>query len=222
MATQVNGSPQFAYGPRVDLSTLKDLYEGDTEVEAYVPPEGAIDNLGIRSVDTFHVPGQGDFTVEFRGYVRVARSEPTTENWRSTEVYTNLIHMYMHGESPELGPITVRLNPDTLSTGCINTPFEDTGDEERIPKACRMAVGAFFEAPKLGLTLFNKEPVVLTIEDVRSIPPAGNPGRGQIYRMLPLFDVENPDEKPVAYLTQLNFSMGTYLPESEAEEMLTA
>jgi hypothetical protein len=71
--------------------------------------------------------------------------------------------------------------------------------------------------PKLGLELFNKEPVLLTIDDVRSIPPAGNPGKGQIYQMLPLYDVANPDAEPVAYLTSLSFRMGTYLPQPEEQ-----
>jgi len=213
----IQSSPdQFAYGPRIDLQELEDLYEGAT-VTPFTPPKGGIDNLGIRSVDTFTVPGFGESTVEFRGYVRVARSQPTTDDWASTEVFTNMIEMYMYGESEELGPITVRLQPETLSTGCIHTPFEET-DTNQPEKACRMAVGAIFEAPKMGLTLFNKEPVVLTIDHVKSIPPAGNPGRGQIYRMLPLFDRENPEGRPVAYLTSLSFAMGTYLaPETVAE-----
>jgi len=219
MATE-SSREQFAYGPRIDLTQLEDLFEG-AQVEQYRPPEGGIDNLGIRSVDTFMVPGMGEFTVEFRGYVRVARSQPTTDEWASTEVYTNMIEMYMYGESPELGPITVRLQPETLSTGCIHTPFEET-DTSQPEKACRMAVGAIFEAPQIGLTLFNKEPVVLTIDHVRSIPPAGNPGRGQIYRMLPLYDRDNPDGTPVAYLTSLNFAMGTYLPPAEVAQLASA
>jgi hypothetical protein len=122
----------------------------------------------------------------------------------------------MEGESPELGPITVALNPECLSTGMIRTPF-DAETEQQPAKACRMAVGAVFELPRLGLKLFNKEPVLLTIDDVRSIPPAGNPGKGQIYQMLPLYDVDNADAEPVAYLTSLSFRMGTYLPEPQSE-----
>src|SRR5919204_4442622 len=108
--------------------------------------------------------------------------------------------MRTEGESPDLGPIHVTLNPDCLSTGMIKTPF-DAEAEAQPAKACRMAVGAVFELPKLGLKLFNKEPVLLTIDDVRAIPPAGNPGKGQIYHMLPLYDAATPEGEPVAYLT---------------------
>jgi hypothetical protein len=212
MATTASPEPKIAYGPRVDLEGLPDLFEPQT-VMPYTPPPAGIDNLGISSLDVFNVPGVGEFTVEFQGYVRVARSEPTTSDWVTSEVYTNLIEMRMEGEHPELGAISVTLNSDCLSTGQIRTPFTDETAAGQPAKACRMAVGAVFSLPKLGLTLYNREPVILTIDDVRSIPPAGNPGKGQIYRMLPLYDRSNPDGAPVAYLTSLQFRMGTYLPD---------
>jgi hypothetical protein len=211
MATAVKNEPRIKYGPQLDTN-VPNLFDPQT-VTPYTPPPAGIDNLGITSVDTFKVPGVGEFTVEFNGQVRVVRSRPTTDEWATTEVYTNLIELHMHGDSPELGPIDVTLNHECLSTGMIRTPF-DAESETQPAKACRMAVGAMFELPKLGLKLFNKEPVLLTIDDVRSIPPAGNPGKGQIYQMLPLYDVENADAEPVAFLTSLSFRMGTYLTES--------
>ena len=87
---------------------------------------------------------------------------------RSAEVYTNLIEMRMVGECPELGEITVTLNPDCLSTGQIRTPFDPYAGEGPSAKACRMAVGAIFDMPKLGLKLINKEPIIL---DHRRRPP---------------------------------------------------
>jgi len=203
----------LAWGPRIDLTTLPDLYAPQT-VPAYTPPVTGIDNLGITSTDTFVVAGRGEFKVDFKGYVRVARSQPTTTEWNSSVVFTNLIEMCMRGEAPEVGPIVVTLNPDFLSTGQLNTPF---GDEQlhQPAKACRMAVGAIFTLPKMNKTLFNKEPIILTIEDVRAIPPAGNPGNGIIHRMLPLFDRDNPDGAPAAYLTALKFAMGTYITEAD-------
>jgi hypothetical protein len=121
----------------------------------------------------------------------------------------------MVGESEELGRITVTLNPECLSAGQIRTPFDPYACEGPSAKACRMAVGAMFDMPKLNMTLMNREPIILTIDDVRSIPPAGAPGRGQIYRMMPLVDVNDPDGEPVAYLTSLRFAMGGYLAPDE-------
>jgi hypothetical protein len=201
------------YGPRVDLTQLANLFAPQT-VTPFTPPPAGIDNLGITSTDTFVVPGLGEATVDFRGYVRVARSNPTASGWSEAEVYTNLIEMRLVGEAPQLGQIIVTLNPNVLSTGQIKTPFgSDECDD--VAKACRMAVGATFEVPRLGKVLFNKEPILLTIDNVRSIPPAGNPGEGRIYELLPLYDRADPDGRPAAYLTRLKFAMGTYLNEAD-------
>ncbi len=216
MTTTVNGT-KMTWGPRVDLSNLENLYAPQT-VEPYTPPRPGIDNLGISSTDTFLIPGKGEFTVDFTGYVRVARSEPTTPEWLDSEVYTNLIEMCMRGESSEVGPIVVTLNPDFLSAGQLRTPLAEM-ERDQPEKACRMAVGALFELPQLGLTLFNKEPIELTIDNVQAIPPAGNPGEGRIYQVLPLFDLANPDGKPAAYLTGLKFAMGTYITQAHIQSL---
>ncbi|GGK76545.1 DUF6073 family protein [Mangrovihabitans endophyticus] len=213
--TSTPTQPSVKYGRPVTTDGVPDIYAGAT-VTPWTPPDPGIDNLGISSIDTFAVPGVGEYTVAFDGYVRVVRSEPTSRQWSDAEVYTNLIEMKMVGSCPELGTITVRLNPDCLSTGQIRTPFDPYAGEGPSAKACRMAVGAVFSMPKLGMKLINKEPIILTIDDVRQIPPAGAPGKGQIYRMLPLHDIENPDAEPVAYVTSLRFTMGGYL---SAEQM---
>lgn len=216
--TDVNPSQvKNAWGPRIDLSDLNNLYSPQT-VKPFTPPPPGIDNLGISSVDTFMVPGVGEFTVEFTGYVRVARSRPTADDWTNSEVYTNLIDMCMRGEAPGIGPIVVTLNSDTLSTGMLRTPFRDM-DKVQPEKACRMAVAAKFDLPQLGKTLFNKEPIELTIDNVRAIPPAGNPGEGRIYQLLPLFDRADPEGPPAAYLTGLKFAMGNYVTEAHIKSV---
>jgi hypothetical protein len=216
MATTANNF-KLEYGPRIDLQNLQNLYAPQS-VEPFTPPAPGIDNLGITSKDTFFIPGKGEFEVDFTGYVRVARSTPTTERWVDSEVYTNLIEMRMLGESPELGPIIVTLQPEILSAGQLRTPHADLQCEQP-EKACRMAVAAQFEVPKLGLTLVNKEPIELTIDNVKAIPPAGNPGDGRIYHILPLYDQTNLEGTPVAYLTRLKFAMGTYITQADIENI---
>jgi hypothetical protein len=213
MSTLLTTDGKVASGVRIDYSALEDLFAPRT-VAPYTPPPTGIDNLGITSTDRFHIPGVGEFVVDFKGYVRVARSKPTATDWVNAEVYTNLIEMRMFGQTDGVGEIVVTLNNDYLSTGMLRTPFECMS-ESQPDKACRMAVGAVFTVPKLGLTLYNKEPIELTIDQVRAIPPAGNPGVGRIYRMLPLFRTDTTGGPPAAYLTSLNFAMGTYLTESE-------
>jgi hypothetical protein len=213
--------PSIRYGRPVTTDGVPNLYAGSV-VTPWIPPDPGIDNLGISSVDTFAVPGVGEYTVAFDGFVRVVRSEPTSREWSRAEVYTNLIEMKMVGHCDELGTITVVLNPECLSTGQIRTPFDPYAGEGPSAKACRMAVGAVFTMPKLGLTLINKEPIILTIDDVRQIPPAGAPGKGQIYRMLPLHDVNRPDDEPVAYVTSLRFTMGGYLTAEDIAARIAA
>ncbi|MBE9107405.1 hypothetical protein IQ229_21475, partial [Nostoc cf. edaphicum LEGE 07299] len=115
-------SKKIAWGPEIDLSKLEYLYPPQ-KVEPYTPPAPGIDNLGITSTDSFLVPNIGEFTVNFEGYVRVARSQPTTNEWNTSDVFTNLIDMCMRGETPEIGSIIVTLNPDFLSTGQLRTPY---------------------------------------------------------------------------------------------------
>lgn len=205
-------------GRPVTSEGVAERYEGSA-VEKWTTPEPGIDNLGLHSWDTFSIPGVGDFDLEFDGFVRVVRSEPTDNEWHDAEVYTNLLEMKMVAHSDDLGTVTTKLSESTLSAGQIRTPFDPYAGEGPAAKACRMAVGCEFHVPKLGKTLFNREPVILTIDDVRSIPPAGAPGKGQIYRMLPLFDVEDPDGEPVGYLTGLRFNMGGYLTSERVDEI---
>ncbi len=217
MPTLVTAEGKISSGVPVDHPKLDDLF-GPRQVEPFTPPPTGIDNLGITSTDSFYIPGRGDMTVDFTGYVRVARSQPTCPDWVNAEVYTNLIEMRMVGRSREVGEIIVTLNPEYLSTGQLRTPFEDL-DKKQPEKACRMAVGAIFEVPRIGKSFFNKEPIELTIDNVRAIPPAGNPGVGRIYRNLPLYDTQDPQGPIAAYLTALNFTMGTYLTEAELETL---
>jgi len=215
MSTLITTDGKISSGVPIDYPKLVDLF-GPRQVDPFTPPPTGIDNLGITSTDSFYVPGMGETTVDFTGYVRVARSQPTCEDWTHAEVYTNLIEMRMVGRSDKVGDIIVTLNPEYLSAGQLRTPFEDL-DKRQPDKACRMAVGAIFSIPRLGKALFNKEPIELTIDHVRAIPPAGNPGVGRIYRNLPLYDVDDPQGPVAAYLTALNFVMGTYLSEEELE-----
>jgi hypothetical protein len=218
MSTLLTTNGKVDSGVIIDHSVLQDLFSPRT-VLPFTPPPTGIDNLGISSTDRFHIPKLGDFTVDFTGYVRVARSKPTASDWVNAEVYTNLIEMRMVGHGEKIGEIIVTLNPDYLSTGMLRTPFESMC-EAQPDKACRMAVGAIFTVPKLGLTLYNKEPIELTIDQVKAIPPSGNPGVGRIYRMLPLFHTEGSNgERPTAFLTSLDFAMGSYLSEAELESL---
>lgn len=198
------------WGPRVDLTGLKEIY-APQEVEPYTVPPGGIDNLGLHSTDVFTIPGKGEFVVDFRGYFRVARSHPTTRDWTSFDITVNIIDLRLQGVNQDIGRVSVRLNPEILSTGQIFPASEPGQDAD-----CRIATGAIFELRQLGITVFNKEPILLMNRHVRSIPPVNDPSGQALLFNLPLFDLVNPDGRAVAYLTSLRYGADHYITEAEA------
>ena len=205
------------WGPRVNLADLKDLYRPQ-QVKRFSDIPGNIDNLAMTTVDTILVRDLGEFTVVFRGYVRVARAHPTTDDWESSEVYTNMLDMQMHGEAEGLGPVDVRINPNVVCAGQIATPqICKTACLPMPAKNCRIATSVFFDVHKLGKTLFNKEPIMLCIDGITTMPPGGAHGYARFHNILPLYDLADPEGKPVAWLTRLEFDMGDYISDNEGE-----
>lgn len=216
------GRPYLQWGPRIDYEKLPDLY-APQEIKPFFPTPGGIDNLHLTSTDTFYVPGRGEITVEFKGYMRVARANPTSDDWNTNEVFVNMIDLRLRGESREIGPITVRLNPEFVSAGQV---FPAGGEAEGpTPEPCRIAAAAIFELPMMGFTpsterrggLFNKEPILLMNDGIRALPPVEDPnGYAYLYK-LPLYNRENPDGRPVAYINSLKYTVGNYVTREEAE-----
>src|SRR3712207_3673021 len=101
MTTLLTSEGKVLSGVRIDHPKLEDLF-GPRHVEPFTPPPPGIDNLGIKSTDSFYIPGIGKMTAKFSGYVRVARSQPTRSDWAASEVYTNLIEMRMVGRTEEV------------------------------------------------------------------------------------------------------------------------
>jgi hypothetical protein len=206
---------------------LKDLYAPQVVTPFSVPP-GGIDNLGLHSTDVFTILGLGEFTVDFKGYFRVARSNPTTSDWATSEVRVNIIDLNLVGRHPIIGTIRVRLNPDVVSSGQILPKIASSKEKSGTEvKDCRIAVGAEFEAEgdgdgsgksigrTLG-TLFNKEPILLMNQQVSRIPPVDDPSGHALLFKLPLFSRNDPDGEPVAYLTSLKYGADNYITEQEA------
>lgn len=198
------------WGRRIDVSSLSDLYAPQKVQKYQVPPAG-IDNLSLSSVDTFEIPGRGEFKVEFNGFFRVARAEATSKEWATADVHVNMAELALRGNS-DLGEIEVSLNPNYVSAGQTFGP----GAAQR-PAKCRIATAAQFRVG--DRVLFNKEPVLLMNDGIDSIPPVEDPnGVAHIYR-LPLFDQKEPDGAPVGYLTSLRYTVGSYLKREEVEKL---
>ena len=216
---KAGGKPQELWGPRVDLTGLEELY-APRKVAPYTVVPGGIDNLGLHSTDVFEISrfDAGAFEVNFNGYFRVARSHPTTMDWTTFSVQVNIIDLQLSGSHPELGDIKVRLNPDVVSTGQI-FPAKPSEAAKTDPDdaQCRIATAAIFELSVLGVSLFNKEPILLMNNHVRSIPPVDDPSGQALLYKLPLFDVEDPRGLPLAYLTSLRYGADHYLTREQVE-----
>jgi hypothetical protein len=198
------------WGPRVNLSGLKELH-APQKVEKFTLRPGGIDNLALHSTDQFTIPGKGEYTVDFSGYFRVARDNPTTNDWTSAEVQVNIVDLRLRGKHKEIGEIDVSLNPDILSTGQIFAAKTPNG-----PKACRIATGAIFELRQMGVSVFNKEPILLMNEGIKSIPPVNDPSGHALLFMVPLFNRADPNGKPIAYLSSLKYGAEDYITEAQA------
>ena len=202
-----------SWGPRIETRELKDIF-APTEIRPFSATKGGIDNLGLSSIDTFHIPGRGEFEVKFDGYFRVARGNPTASTWAEAAWYVNMIELGLTGANKEIGDIHVRLNPDAVSPGQV---FAAGGPHRAA--ACRIATAAQFHVNSLGRTLFNKEPILLMNNAINAVPPIEDPnGEAHIYR-LPLFDAKEPDGHPVAYLTRLRYSVGNYVTEQHLKTL---
>jgi len=201
------------WGPRVDSADLKERYAPQTVEPFAITPPG-IDNLALHSTDVFTVPDRGEFTVDFRGYFRVARAKATTDDWATCEVLVNIVDLKLYGQHVDLGEITARLNPNMLSSGLILPGVTKEGS-----KRCRIALPAIFELPQLGMTVFNKEPILLMNEHVTSIPPVDDPNGHALLFYLPLYDLSNPNGNAVAFLTSLRYGADNYLTKAEVKEL---
>ncbi len=207
--------PDYKLGPlwgtEVNASDLKDNYKG-TKVTPYTVTPGGIDNLALHSKDVFTIPGKGEFSVDFKGYFRVARGHPTTNDWTTFEIFVNILDLKLFGKHKDLGEISVSLNPDLRSAGQI---FPASAANQGAK--CRIATAVHFDMPRAGLSVFNKEPILLMNEHVKSIPPVDDPNGHALLFMLPLFDRTKPSGKAVAYLTSLRYGADNYITEAEAK-----
>lgn len=216
-ASRRSGDPIIHWGPRVDLTGLQNNF-APQEVKDYTIPKGGIDNLGLHSTDVFEIPGRGQFEVDFHGYFRVARANPSSYEWGVPMIRVNIIDLRLFGQHDQLGEIGVTLNPDILASGQIFPVSMNRRTKEETTEpvaACRIAVGAVFTIPTLNVAIFNKEPILLMNERLSRIPPVDDPNGHALLFKLPLFNIDDPQGEPVAFLTSLRYGADNYLTRSE-------
>lgn len=222
-ASRRSGGPVVEWGPRVNLTGLKENF-APQQVRDYTVPPGGIDNLGLHSTDVFEIPGRGQFEVDFHGYFRVARANPSSYEWGVPMIRVNIIDLRLFGRHDDLGEIGVTLNPDILASGQIfptsmGRPQTKADSTDPAAAACRIAVGAVFNVPAINAALFNKEPILLMNQNLTRIPPVDDPNGHALLFRLPLFNVRDPQGEPVAFLTSLRYGADHYLTRDEVQEI---
>ncbi len=209
---------KLLWGKYVDPEGLPELFLGDGAPAKHVrkqhPPAG-IDNLNLKTVDTFFIPKMGRFTVDFSGYFQVTRGNPSTNEWGTATVYVNFTDLRLFGQDPKLGAITVDLNPNVISAGNTFPASEGLPGGSVANAACSINVAARFTLHDLNMTLFNKTPIILKNDDVQGIPTIGEGGKADV-RALPLYKWGAPDEDFVGYVQELEYKVGAYMGRDEA------
>lgn len=192
---------------------FKDSGAPPRHVRGVHPPAG-IDHMRLRTTDVFRIPNMGTYTVEFAGYFKVQRSDPDVPDFNKATVYVNFLDLKLFGTHPELGDITVDLNPNVVSAG--NTYPSAAG-----VAACAINVAARFHVSKLNRVLFNKTPIQLKNPAVQGIPTIGEGGEAYV-NALPLYDFAQPNEKLLGYVEELQYQVLDYATQEETSVFVAA
>lgn len=214
MATSSRSSiPKIVWGKHVNPKGLPILYKGEGAPKKHIrgvhPPAG-VDNMMLKTTDVFRIPGMGEFTVDFKGYFQVTRSEPDNPEFSKATVYVNFTDLRLFGEHPVLGEIMVDLNPNVVSAG--NTyPSRNIG-----LAACKINVAARFHISKLNMVLFNRTPIQLTNENVKGIPTIGEGGKANVFA-LPLYNWKEKNGNLFGYVEELEYMVLNYADKPTAE-----
>jgi hypothetical protein len=165
--------------------------------------------------------GRGEDTIEFHGYYDIERADPTSSDWRQASVDIFMRELSVSGISGKFGRIHVSVNDELgkesggqVRPGTVYTGIPDS------PKLCQMYGYMKFALLDAGLTVFNKEPIVLQ-HNITHIPPVGQGGgtRGRVE--VPLYRVDDPDGRPVAVLRQVKTHIGAWVSEVSPQDYLT-
>ena len=183
------------------------------ELHLFTIPEGGVDRLHFVTWDTIEVIGFPEETIEFQGHYVIQRATPTSASWEEASIDIAMLELAVEGRSPTFGRISAAVNPDAgrRSGGQVKAGGTYIGYAHS-PKLCQMLGYMTFTLHDRGLTVFNKDPIVLE-HHITHVPPVGQGGgtrgRVEIY----LYHIDNPDGPPVAILRQVKTHIGAWLDE---------
>lgn len=196
------------------MTTTKSLVPNPnklSELHLFTMPEGGTDRLNFITWDTIAVEGVGEETIEFHGSYTIERETPTSADWKEASVNIHMRELNVDGVSQKFGRIHASTNEtigkDSGGQVRAGTTYPDVIDS---PKLCQMYAYAKFALLDLGMTVFNKEPILLE-HNITHIPPIGQGGGTRPETAIQLYRVDDPDGEPVAVLKRVKTHIGAWL-----------
>lgn len=183
--------------------TLSDLH-------LFTMPEGGLDRLNFITWDTIDVKGFGEETIEFHGYYAIERDNPTSADWQEASVDIHMRELSVDGVSQKFGRIHASVNDVLGQSGGQVRPGTSYPDVVDSPKLCQMFGYMKFDLPDMGMTVFNKEAILLE-HNITHIPPVGQGGGTRQGADVNLYRLDDPDGEPVAVLKKVKTHIGAWL-----------
>ena len=196
-----------------ETSTLIPSPKSLSELHLFTMPQGGVDRLNFVTWDTIEVLGQGEDTLELRGYYVIERADPSSADWHEASVDIFMRELSVTGISQKFGRVHASVNEEIgrQSGGQVRPGTTYTGLVDS-PKLCQMYGYMKFELSDVGVTAFNKEPILLQ-HNITHIPPIGQGGGTQGRVDVNLYRLDDPDGPPVAILHQVKTHIGAWLEE---------
>jgi hypothetical protein len=180
------------------------------ELQLFTMPQGGTDRLNFITWDTIEVIGQGEEVIEFHGFYAIERANPTSADWAEASIDITMRELNVDGVSPSFGRIHASVNPDLGKTSGGQVRQGTVYAAPDSPKLCQMYGYMQFELSDLGMTVFNKEPIVLE-HSITHVPPVGQGGGTKERVDVLLYRKGDPDGQPVAILHRVKTHIGAWL-----------
>ncbi|HEU5228673.1 MAG TPA: DUF6073 family protein, partial [Ktedonobacteraceae bacterium] len=133
-----------------------------SDLHLFTMPEGGTDRLNFITWDTIDVQGFGEETIEFHGFYAIERANPTSADWQEASVDIRMRELNVDGVSQKFGRIHASVNDAIgLPSGGQVRPGTTYPDVVDSPKLCQMYGYMKFDLQDLGMTVFNKEAILL-------------------------------------------------------------
>jgi hypothetical protein len=183
------------------------------ELQLFTMPKGGTDRLNFITWDTIEIIGKAEEVIEFHGYYAIERANPTSADWREASVDITMRELSVDGVSAQVGRIHASVNPDLGKTSGGQVRAGTTYAAPDSPKMCQMYGYMQFDLLDLGMTVFNKEAIMLE-HNITHIPPVGQGGGTKERVDIPLYRKDTPDSEPVAILHRVKTHIGSWLTEN--------